>query len=201
MSLLRSCFLFLLAATGSVCAQQSSQANRSRGIVRVVIETERGNITVALDSAHAPISVANFLRYVDRGLYDGGRFHRSVTPANQPNDTVRIEVIQAGADTTRRAEGLGPIELERTSVTGLRHHDGTLSMARAGPNTATSDFFICIGDQPALDFGGHRNLDGQGFAAFGHVTDGMSVVRAIQGSPVQAQRLTPPVKIKSIRRL
>jgi peptidyl-prolyl cis-trans isomerase A (cyclophilin A) len=166
-----------------------------------MIETERGNITVALDSAHAPASVANFLRYVDRGLYDGGRVHRAVTRANQPNDSVRIEVIQAGADTARRGEGFPPIGLERTSTTGIRHHDGTLSMARAGPNSATSDFFICIGDQPALDFGGHRNLDGQGFAAFGQVTDGMSIVRAIQASPVQAQRLTPPIKIKAIRRL
>ena len=69
------------------------QTDRARGIVRLVIETERGNITVALDSAHAPVSVANFLRYVDRGLYDGGRFHRAVTAANQPNDSVRIEVI------------------------------------------------------------------------------------------------------------
>src|SRR5438874_2460753 len=132
---LRCCLLLLVATTGAVCGQQSSQTDRSRGIVRVVIETERGDINVALDSAHAPVSVANFLRYVDRGLYDGGRFHRAVTLSNQPSDSVRIEVVQAGADTARRAEGLAPIELERTSVTGLRHRDGTLSMARAGPNT------------------------------------------------------------------
>ena len=66
-------------------------------------------------------------------------------------------------------------------------------MARAGPNSATSDFFICIGDQPALDFGGHRNLDGQGFAAFGRVTEGMAIVRAIQGSPANGQQLDPPI--------
>ncbi|HEY9230036.1 MAG TPA: peptidylprolyl isomerase, partial [Gemmatimonadaceae bacterium] len=141
------------------------------------------------------------LRYVDRGAYNGGVFHRAVTPANQPNDTVRIEVIQGGPSPTRDSTmRFPPIALERTSVTGLRHRDGTLSMARAGPNTATSDFFICIGDQPSLDFGGHRNLDGQGFAAFGQVTSGMDVVRAIQGSPVTAQRLNPPILIRRIRR-
>src|SRR4029079_6101444 len=105
--------------------------------------------------------------------------------ANQPRDTVRIAVIQGGPNPDRSSSGFAPIVLERTSVTGLHHLDGTISMARSGPNSATSDFFICVGDQPALDFGGHRNLDGQGFAAFGQVTDGMSIVRAIQASPVQ----------------
>ncbi len=193
--------LFTVVLASLAVAQGASKTDRVRGIVRLVIETERGNINVALDSVHAPATVTNFLRYVDRGLYDNGRFHRTVTAANQPNDTVRIEVIQGGADTSRRGEGFKPIDLERTSATGLRHRDGTLSMARAGPNTATSDFFICIGDQPALDFGGHRNRDGQGFAAFGQVTDGMSIVRAIQASAAEGQRLTPPIKIKSVHRL
>jgi peptidyl-prolyl cis-trans isomerase A (cyclophilin A) len=184
----------LFAAT-SVGAQQS-------GIVRVLIETDRGNISVALDSAHAPVSVTNFLRYVDGGAYTSGRFHRAVTMANQPNDSVKIQVIQGGANPMRDPSlRFPPIELERTSVTGLRHKDGTLSMARAGANTATSDFFICVGDQPSLDFAGHRNLDGQGFAAFGQVTAGMEVVRAIQTSPVTNQALTPPVTIKRISRV
>jgi peptidyl-prolyl cis-trans isomerase A (cyclophilin A) len=189
--------LMLAAALGRAAAQQRAPA---AGIVRVVIETEKGSISVDLDSAHAPVSVTNFLRYVDGGFYEGGRFHRTVTPGNQPNDTVRIEVVQAGANPARSGTGFPPIPLERTNTTGLRHHNGTLSMARAGPNTATSDFFICVGDQPALDFGGHRNLDGQGFAAFGRVTDGMSVVKAIQGSPANGQRLEPPISITRIRR-
>jgi len=171
------------------------------GTVHLVIETERGDIAVSLDSARAPGTVANFLRYVDGGYYTGGVFHRTVTPANQPNDSVRIEVIQGGPNPQPKAAGFPPIELERTNVTGLKHRDGALSMARAGPNTATSDFFICIGDQPALDFAGHRNRDGQGFAAFGQVTAGMSVVRAIQASAAQGQRLTPPVAIRRIRRV
>ena len=93
------------------------------------------------------------------------------------------------------------LPLERTRDTGLRHLDGTLSMARAGPDTATSDFFICIGDQPELDFGGKRNPDGQGFAAFGRVTKGMDVVRRIQQAPAEGQTLTPPVSILNIERL
>lgn len=173
---------------------------RASGQIPVVIETTRGTITALVDSARAPISATNFLRYVDSLAYDGGRFHRAVTMQNQPSDTVRIEVIQGGPNTTRVGARFAPIPLERTRDTGLRHRDGTLSMARSGPDSATSDFFICIGDQPALDFGGHRNLDGQGFAAFGVVTSGMDIVRAIQRSPVTAQALTPPVQIVRIRR-
>ena len=178
---------------------QSRAAAAPAGTVMVEIVTDHGRIEAALDSAHAPITVANFLRYVDAGLYANGRFHRTVRADNQPRDSVRIGVIQG----SRAVEsgGFPPILLEPTPKTGLHHADGTLSMARAGPNTATSDFFICIGEQPALDFGGHRNLDGQGFAAFGKVTSGMDVVRAIQQSPAQAQQLTPPVQILHIRRL
>ena len=92
------------------------------------------------------------------------------------------------------------IALERTSVTGLRHRDGALSMARSGPDTAQSSFFICINDQPSLDFGGQRNKDGQGFAAFGRVTRGMDVVRRIQASPAEKQALSPPIAIVRVRR-
>jgi peptidyl-prolyl cis-trans isomerase A (cyclophilin A) len=192
--------LLVAVASASAEAQQTS-TKATPGRISLVIETERGNIDVVLDSAKAPVTVANFLRYVDKGAYTNGVFHRAVTLANQPNDSVKIQVIQGGANPQRdTALRFPPVPLERTSVTGLRHPGGTLSMARAGPNTATSDFFICIGDQPALDFGGHRNLDGQGFAAFGQVTSGMNVVRAIQTSPATAQRLTPPIVIRAIKR-
>ena len=169
-------------------------------VARIVIETELGKIEAEIDTLHAPISAGNFLKYVDGGFYDGGRFHRTVKPDNQPNNTVKIEVIQAGINPARRKESFPPIPLERTSVTGLSHKDGTLSMARSGPDTATSDFSICIGDQPSLDFGGARNPDGQGFAAFGKVLQGMDVVKKIQASPVIEQALTPPIHILAIRR-
>jgi peptidyl-prolyl cis-trans isomerase A (cyclophilin A) len=168
--------------------------------VPIVIETPLGEIAVEINAAAAPGTAANFLRYVDAGSYDGGVFHRTVTMDNQPNDAVKIEVIQGGISADYPREGEPPIPLERTSVTGLRHRDGTISMARLTPDSANSGFFICIGDQPELDFGGRRNPDGQGFAAFGRVTAGMEVVRAIQQSPHEDQRLTPPVPITRIRR-
>ncbi len=170
------------------------------GVVPIVISTSLGDITAHLDSAHAPVTVTNFLRYVDGGLFTDGQFHRTVTLDNQPTDSVRIEVIQGSARRMRPDSGFPPIPLERTSTTGLQHLDGTLSKARAGPNTATSSFFITIGEQPSLNEGGHRNLDGQGFAAFGRVTDGMEIVRAIQRAPSTRQNLTPPVRIRSVQR-
>lgn len=169
--------------------------------VMVVIHTSKGDIEVSLDAEKAPISVANFLAYVDKGHYKGGRFHRTVTMQNQPDKKIKIEVIQAGVNPDFAEKDFKPIKLERTNATGLKHLDGTLSMARDGADTATSDFFICIGDQSELDFGGKRNPDGQGFAAFGQVTKGMEIVREIQGSPSEEQSLKPPIDIKSIERL
>jgi peptidyl-prolyl cis-trans isomerase A (cyclophilin A) len=167
------------------------------GVRVVVLRTPQGPIEVEVDVARAPRTAANFLRYVEAGRYDGGVFHRTVRPDNQPGNAVKIEVVQAGA--APGPPDFEPILLERTNRTGLRHLDGTVSMARDGPDTATSDFFICIGDQPELDFGGRRNPDGQGFAAFGRVRRGMEVVRAIQAAPADGQHLTPPVKILSAR--
>jgi peptidyl-prolyl cis-trans isomerase A (cyclophilin A) len=168
--------------------------------VRVVIETEKGDIEVELDAAKASATVANFLRYVDNRFYDGGRFHRTVTPDNQPDNKVTIEVIQAGINPDKAKDEFAPIKLERTRDTKLAHKDGTISMARDGPDSAMSDFFICVGDQPELDFGGKRNPDGQGFAAFGRVVKGMDVVKKIQASKADGQTLTPPVKIIKVTR-
>jgi len=168
--------------------------------VVVALETDRGVIVVEVDVARAPVTAANFLRYVDEARYQGGVFHRTVRLDNQPGKDVLIEVIQAGVNPEFADKDHAPIPLERTSRTGLRHEDGTVSMARDGPDTATSDFFICIGPQPSLDEGGRRNPDGQGFAAFGRVVRGMEVVRQIQGAPADGQKLTPPVRIVSARR-
>ena len=166
----------------------------------VIVETERGEIEIEVDTARAPRTAANFLKYVDAGMYDGGRFHRTVRLDNQPDNDVKIEVIQAGASATRIREFFPPIELERTSVTKLTHGDGVVSMARSGPDTARDGFFICIGNQPSLDFGGQRNADGQGFAAFGRVVRGMEVVRKIQAAPAERQTLRPPILIVRVRR-
>ena len=187
----------LLAALSAASGQADDAKPRA---VRVLIKTELGDIEVELEAAKAPQTVANFLKYVDGRFYDGGVFHRTVTPKNQPDNKVKIEVVQAGINPKKMKDEFSPIKLERTKDTKLRHKDGTISMARDGPDTATSDFFICIGDQPELDFGGQRNPDGQGFAAFGRVTSGMDVVKKIQAAKADGQTLTPAVKILSVRR-
>jgi peptidyl-prolyl cis-trans isomerase A (cyclophilin A) len=169
--------------------------------IRVLIATQMGDIEVEVDAARAPVTAENFLRYVDGRHYDGGQFHRTVTLDNQPQNDVKIEVVQASVAAAKEGEDREPIPLERTTKTGLSHRDGVVSMARGGPDSATSSFFICIGDQPELDFGGKRNPDGQGFAAFGRVVRGMDVVRKIQAAPREEQRLTPPVRITSVRRI
>lgn len=162
-----------------------------------VITTALGDITVALYPKKAPITVANFLKYVDAHLYDNTTFFRSVTLNNQPNNEVKIEVIQGGeVDSTKVFKA---IPIERTTKTGLHHKNGTISMARNTPDSATCNFFICINDQPSLDFGGKRNKDGQGFAAFGKVTKGMDVVRKIQAlAPDNDQYFKPEVLILSV---
>jgi peptidyl-prolyl cis-trans isomerase A (cyclophilin A) len=193
--------LFLaLGFLQAILSGMTLQAGEKEAKVRVLIQSEKGDIEVELDAARAPLTTANFLRYVDGKFYDGGRFHRTVTPRNQPDSKVKIEVIQAAVNPKREKDELPPIPLERTSRTKLRHQDGTISMARDGSDTATSEFFLCVGDQPALDFGGKRNPDGQGFAAFGRVVRGMDVARAIQAAPADGQKLTPPIKILKIRR-
>ena len=171
----------------------------------VRLETPLGVIDLAIDTKRAPITAANFLKYMDGGFYDGGRFHRATRPDNYtpaPPNRPMMEIIQAGINPARRGEAFPPIPLERTSVTGLKHVAGTVSMARApAADSARSDFFICLDDQPSLDFGGLRFDDGQGAAAFGRVVAGIDVVRKIQQQPVQKQALTPPVPITKASRV
>jgi peptidyl-prolyl cis-trans isomerase A (cyclophilin A) len=200
--LLISC---VFAGIAGICATLYAQAKP----VRVLVQTELGDIVVEVDQARAPATAANFLRYVDAGHYNGGTWHRTVKMDNQPESPVKIEVIQAGVNPEFAKSGFPAIPIERTSVTGLLHKDGVISMARGAPDSATSGWFICINDQPSLDFGGARNPDGQGFAAFGRVVSGMDVVRKIQNAPsssdrktnTEAQRLTPPIKIIKATRL
>lgn len=174
--------------------------------VRVRMVTDLGSIVIELYPDRAPITVANFLAYADRRLLDGGGFYRTVSPRND-NNPATISVIQGGLN--RDDSPLPPIAHETTKVTGIRHTDGVVSMARDAPGTAGSEFFICLGDNPALDFGGARNKDGQGFAAFGKVVEGMDVVRAIHDAPtvskaddpyLKGQILEKPVKIQKLSR-
>ncbi len=183
---------------GALAAPLAAQERNQR--VVVLFETSMGEIEVALSGDRAPATVANFLRYLDAGYYNGGVFHRTVRMDNQPQSPVKIEVIQGGPNPERK-DRFAPLKLERTTVTGLKHMDGAISMARFEPDSATADFFFCIGDQPELDFGGKRNPDGQGFAAFGMVLKGREVIRKIQQAPYEAQRLTPPVVIRRVRRV
>ena len=167
----------------------------------VVFETEKGSIEMEVDSVRAPVTAANFLKYVDGGFYDGGFVNRAVRPDTTVRHDVEIQLIQFQSNPARRQEQFPAIRMERTSVTGLSHQDGTLSMARGGPDTATSSFSIVIGAQPEMDFGGRRNPDGQGFAAFGRVVRGMDVVKAIQMSPTGqrgqygTETLDPPIRV------
>lgn len=163
---------------------------------RVLIQTELGDLEVELDAKRAPVTVKNFLRYANAGFYSDGLWHRTVTLSNQPASPVKIAVIQGAANPARTNEFFPPIPIERTCDTGLRHRNGTLSMARDEPDSATHEIFICLDDQPELDFGGKRNPDGQGFAAFGKVVKGMDVVRKIHAAPAEGQSLKPPVRIQ-----
>ena len=202
------------AASTSIDPAQVSESD----VVSVKIQTSLGPITVQVFPDAAPVTVANFLRYVDAQKYDGTTFYRTVRLDNQAASDVPIQVIQGGLFGTLQPAGSSdvpqtypPIAHETTQQTGLKHVEGTISMARGAPGTATSEFFICIGNNPALDFGGARNPDGQGFAAFGHVIAGMDVVRQIHklpsGKPVpevrvmRGQILNSPVPITSVRRL
>ena len=165
----------------------------------VRLDTEAGPILLALDLVHAPVSTCNFLTYVQGGDYDGGSFFRTVVRATNANPNP-IDVIQAATPRGSDDASRPPIPLERTRDTGLSHVAGTISMARDGPDSATSSFFIVTQDTPSLDFGGGRNPDGQGFAAFGQVVGDLDIVRAIQARPADAEeQLKPPVKIVSAR--
>lgn len=167
----------------------------------VVLETEAGSITVEVNTTAAPVTGANFLKYVEGRFYDGGMINRSVRPDNTTRHDVEIQVIQFQSNPVREKDLFPPIPMERTSVTGLRHLDGALSMARMGPDTAQASFSIVIGDQPEMDYGGKRNPDGQGFAVFGRVVAGMDVVRKIHQSHTGAdgdyktETLDPPIRI------
>lgn len=181
-------------------------AHADDGTVRIVMSTGEGDIGIDLYLEKAPVTAGNFLKLVDNGDLDGGSFYRVVTYEND-NGSPKIEVIQGGLGDA--GDGFDTIEHETTEQTGILHTDGVISMARGAVGTASTEFFICIGDQPGLDYGEARNADKQGFAAFGKVVAGMDVVRRINGLPADApsgseytkgQILAAPVAIHSVRR-
>ena len=169
-------------------------------VIPISMETELGSIQMVLYPDRAPITVSNFLRYVDENRYEDFHFYRVVHMENQPDNDVKIEVIQGGLGFDKHPMELPTIVHETTDKTGIRHLNGTLSMARLEPGTASSEIFICINDQPELDYSGKRNPDGQGFAAFGKVISGMDVIRKIQLLPETKQMLDKVVKVNSIQR-
>ena len=166
---------------------------------KVIIETNLGEITLGLYEKEAPLTSKNFIRYIDEKRDEGATFYRVVTPNNQPDSKIRIEVVQGGLYEDDHPQALPPIAHENTKQTGIKHLDGVISMARYGPGTATFEFFICVGDQPSLDCGGNRNPDNYGFAAFGKVIDGMDVIRQIHQQPEKDQYLEPRIPINNMR--
>lgn len=186
-------FYILISACGGV----SDNGNQ-----HIVIETGRGDIEIELYPKQAPQTVAAFLKYIDSGYFDKAVFYRVLTDDNQPSNAPKSELIQGGIWKTnyKLVHALPGIPHESTKQTGILHKDGTISLARAEPGTANTEFFICVGDQPGFDYGGANNADGLGYAAFGKVIKGMDAVKSIYNSPETDQYLDPPVAIFAIKR-
>lgn len=166
----------------------------------ISILTEMGTIDIEVYDDLAPISAGNFLLNVDAQTYDNSMFYRTVHMENQTQNNIKIEVIQGGLFHDSIVSNYPTIPHETTAETGILHLNGVISMARSEPGSQSTEFFICIGDQPELDFGGKRNPDGQGFSAFGKVIKGMDIVRQIQHMPSEQQMLKPQVPIIKIVR-
>lgn len=165
------------------------------------IQTRSGDIEVELFPANAPKSVAAFLANIDSGYYKNASFYRALNEDNQPTGNAETAMIQGGIWKTRHGLKIPGIRHESTQQTKLTHTNGTISFAREAPGTATTEFFICIGDQPGFDYGGINNPDGQGYAAFGRVVKGMELIKQFYILPTNGDLLQPPVDILNIVRL
>jgi peptidyl-prolyl cis-trans isomerase A (cyclophilin A) len=197
----------VLAGAGAFVASSAVAQGQApaAALPRVILQTADGAITVELATDKAPVTCANFLRYVDSRRYDGGVFYRALKLSPQP----LAGLIQGGVKNDP-AKAFPPIAHESTKATGLSHKDGAVSMARYDPGTATSEFFICIGDVVSLDADPSQPGDNAGFAVFAHVVDGMDTARKILADHVSAtagdgsmkgQMLDPEVAIVSVRRV
>lgn len=172
--------------------------------VRVNLETAEGVIVIEVYPDKAPITAGNFLRYTDKHLWDGSSFYR----ANRPAGVTDYGLLQGGLQNNPK-KLLKPIRHEPTSLTGILHKDGVISMGRRAPGTATGDFFICVGDQSYLDADPNAKGDNLGFAAFGRVVEGMDVVKTLLALPLsptagegvmKGSMLKKPVRILKVRR-
>ncbi|WP_267435713.1 peptidylprolyl isomerase [Sphingomonas sp. GM_Shp_1] len=170
-------------------------------MVRVAMQTSLGPVVLDLDRIHAPITTANFLRYVDQHRLDGVTFYRTVRPA------ANFGFVQFGIQNEPKRI-LPPIAHEPTTKTGIKHTDGAISVARLAPGSARGDFTIMVGDQPSLDADPSKPGDNLGYAAFGHVVEGMDVIHRILDAPAdpakgpfKGEMLAAPVKILSVKRV
>jgi len=189
----------LIAFTCTVMACNASRHENPH----IEIATKFGDIEVELYAKQAPATVKAFLSYIDSGYYTNAAFYRVLRADEQPTNAFKSELIQGGLWKTnyKLSSSLPGIKHETTQQTGIRHKNGTISLARSEPGTATTEFFICVDDQPGFDYGGANNSDGQGYAAFGRVVKGMNVVKSIYDAPENEGALDPPVYIFKIKRL
>ena len=193
----------LLALAAALTAAPALAQEAAPETTPVALTTPLGRIVIALEARRAPITSANFLRYVDKQLYDGASFYRASRPPNSTSDSYGL--AQGGLRNLPERL-LPPIAHESTRQTGLRHVNGTISMGRNAPGTAQADWFICLGDQPYLDADDQQ----PGFAAFGQVTEGLELVKQILVLPVDPSQgsgsmkgeiLQNPVPITTVRRV
>jgi peptidyl-prolyl cis-trans isomerase A (cyclophilin A) len=195
------CFLlvagFLFAGLLPSCHSASDPSRP-----HVIIRTDAGDIEVELYLRQAPVTAGAFLSYVDSGFYKNASFYRVLNEDNQVTGAASSKLIQGGIWKTNHAKAVSVpgVPHEPTSRTHILHTNGVISLARDKPGTGTTEFFICVGDQPGFDYGGENNPDGQGYAAFGKVVKGMDVVRTIYQQPENNQRFTPSIRIDNISR-
>ena len=202
--MIRTLFISIIGVFALVGFTACSSGEKS---TRVIMQTELGVIEIDVYKSRAPLTAENFLYYVDNDLYDAQGFYRAVRPETDPRG-LGMQIIQGGLLAMESVTA--PIDHETTQMSGLSHTDGAISMARDEPGTGSAAyFFISIGDNTSLDYGGSRNPDGQGYAVFGQVVKGMDVVRAIQlretkgpseSEVTSGQFLTEPVKIIEVKR-
>ena len=179
-----------------------SESPLPAGGILVDITTSLGAFQIAVFADQAPITARNFLSYLDGGYLAEGSVYRIATPQNEAHKPVHIDVLQFGWKWLEGGRGapIPPIPLESTQVTGLRHVQGTVSTARFEVDNGGYGFFICMRDEPELDFGGRRHPDGQGFAAFGRVVSGWEVIEAIRARAEDQDMLSQPIALLSAAR-